>query len=137
MSRLPTTLLRRWAMVCATRSIPARSNEQPWHRGQLAMSLSAAIADGSVFTWKDFSRFVQVAPVERGWLVLWGHYRDAGRTRELVGQRTYVDLDGVRRRIADSVFELTRNPLLVAEAMVRFDSTAFAEQAPIHIPDPL
>ena len=45
--------------------------------------MSTTADDRSVFTWKDFSRFVQVAPVERGWLVLWGHFRDAGRTREL------------------------------------------------------
>jgi hypothetical protein len=90
-----------------------------------------------VFTWKDFSRFVEVAPVERGWLVLWGHYRDGGRTRDLAGQRTYVDLDGVRRRIADSVLELTKNPELVAEALSRFERMAFAEQKPTPLPNPL
>jgi hypothetical protein len=87
----------------------------------------------SVFTWKDFSRFVQVAPVERGWLVLWGHFRDAGRSRDLAGQRTYADLSGVRRRVADSVLELTKSSELVAEAMIRFDRTPF----PVHIPSPL
>ena len=90
-----------------------------------------------VFTWKDFSRFVQVAPVERGWLVLWGHYRDGGRTRELAGQQLYVDLDGARRRVADSVFELTRSSELVTEAMVRFDRTPFPRHIPVPLPDPL
>ena len=89
--------------------------------------------DRAVFNWKDFSRFVQVAPVERGWLVLWGHFRQGGRARDLAGQRTYVDLAGVRRRVADSVFELTRSSDLVAEAMIRFDRTPF----PVHLPTPL
>ena len=86
-----------------------------------------------VFTWKDFSRFVQVASVERGWLVLWGHFHHGGRTRDLAGQRTYADLSGVRRRVADSVLELTKSSELVAEAMIRFDRTPF----PVHIPSPL
>ena len=93
--------------------------------------------DRTVFSWKDFSRFVQVAPVERGWLVLWGQFRDEGRTRDLAGQRTYVDLSGVRRRVADSVFELTRNPELVAEAMIRFDLTPFPVHLPVPLPEPL
>ncbi len=101
------------------------------------MPLSAASADHAVFTWKDFSRFVQVAPVERGWLVLWGHYRDGGRSRDLMGQRTYVDLGGVRRRVADSVFELTKSPELVAEAVTRFDHASIAERAPQPLPEPL
>jgi hypothetical protein len=93
--------------------------------------------DHSVFTWKDFSRFVLVAPVERGWLVLWGHFRNAGRERDLAGQRTYADLSGVRRRVADSVFELTRSPELVAEAMILFDRTPFPVHRPTLLPDPL
>jgi hypothetical protein len=96
-------------------------------------SLSTIAEERTVFDWKDFSRFVQVAPVERGWLVLWGQFRDQGRTRDLAGQRTYVDLAGVRRRVADSVFELTRSPELVAEAMLRFDRTPI----PVHLPTPL
>ena len=99
--------------------------------------MSDPTADHSIFTWKDFSRFVQVAPVERGWLVLWGHYRDGGRSRDLVGQRTYVDLIGVRRRVADSVFELTRQPELVAEAVARFDRASINERSPQPLPDPL
>jgi hypothetical protein len=99
--------------------------------------LSTTADDRSVFTWKDFSRFVQVAPVERGWLVLWGHFRHGGRTRSLVGQRTYADPSGVRRRVADSVFELTRSSELVTEAMIRFDRTQFPVHQPASLPDPL
>src|SRR5215213_9556827 len=102
-------------MACATRSIPARLIECLRMRDQSEIRLSSAADDRTVFSWKDYSRFVQVAPVERGWLVLWGHFRDRGRIRDLVGQRTYVDLTGVRRRVADSVFELTRSPALVTE----------------------
>jgi hypothetical protein len=108
-----------------------------WMRDQWWMPMSAAPAHRSVFTWKDFSRFVQVAPVERGWLVLWGHYREAGRLRDLAGQRTYVDLGGVRRRIADSVFELTKRPELVAEAITQFDRASIAERPRQPLPDPL
>ncbi len=100
---------------------------------QSQLPRSIAGDDRAVFNWKDFSRFVQVAPVERGWLVLWGHFQEGGRARDLAGQRTYVDLAGVRRRVADSVFELTRSPELVTEAMIRFDRTSF----PIHRPSPL
>ena len=99
--------------------------------------MSTTADELSVFTWKDFSRFVHVAPVERGWLVLWGHFRDAGRARVLAGQRTYADLSGVRRRVADSVFELTKSSELVAEAMIRFDRTPFPEHIFSPLPDPL
>ena len=99
--------------------------------------MSIQADDRTVFSWKDFSRFVHVAPVERGWLVLWGHFRQGGRARDLAGQRIYVDLSGVRRRVADSVFELTRSPQLVAEAMIRFDRTTFPQHTPGPLPDPL
>ena len=99
--------------------------------------LSTTGEERSAFIWKDYSRFVQVAPVERGWLVLWGHFRDAGRTRELAGQQTYANLAGARRRVADSVFELTRSSALVAEAMIRFDRTPFPIHQPTPLPDPL
>jgi hypothetical protein len=104
---------------------------------RLAIPLSISVDDRTVFSWKDFSRFVHVAPVERGWLVLWGHFRDGGRTRDLAGQRTYLELSGVRRRVADSVFELTSSAELVAEAMTRFDRTAFPQHVPVSLPDPL
>lgn len=81
----------------------------------------------ATFVWKDFSRFVEVAPVGCGWLVLWGRYRNTGAVRDLAGNRTYTNLLGARRRVADAVLELTRNPALVAEAMVLFDRTRFPE----------
>lgn len=82
-------------------------------------------ADSSelLFSWKDFSRFVEVARVEKGWLVLWGIYRDMGATRDLKGQRTYTELSGVRRRVADAAFELTRSDRLASEAILLFDRT--------------
>jgi predicted methyltransferase MtxX (methanogen marker protein 4) len=89
------------------------------------------------FVWRSFSRFVEVAPVARGWLVLWGRYQDLGRRRELTGNRTYLDLGGVRRRVADSVFELTHDPALVSEALVRFDRTSFPPHHPSESPEPL
>jgi hypothetical protein len=79
----------------------------------------------SPYSWKDFSRFVDVAPVEQGWLVLWGQYHEQGARRELVGNRTYLSLQGARRRVADAVLELTRDPVLVAEALTQFDRTGF------------
>lgn len=93
--------------------------------------------DLSPFVWKDFSRFVEVAPVELGWLVFWGRYHDMGRRRELAGQQTYVDLTGARRRVAGAVLELTSNPALVAEAVARFDRTPFGPDRPIQLPPPL
>ena len=90
-----------------------------------------------VFVWRSFSRFVEVAPVDRGWLVLWGQYHDLGRRRELAGNRTYLDLSGVRRRVADSVFELTHDPSLVSEALVHFDRTTFPPHDPIPAAEPL
>jgi hypothetical protein len=77
------------------------------------------------WTWKDHSRFVQVAPVQRGWLVLWGRYQGHSGARMLEGERTYTDLAGARRRVADAVFELTRDLALVAEALVQFDRARF------------
>ena len=124
-------------MDCATRSTPARPIERPGIHDNSGIPLSTAGDEHSVFIWKDFSRFVHVAPVERGWLVLWGHYRHVGRVRDLAGQRTYADLTGVRRRVADSVFELTRSSELVAEAMIRFDRTPFPVHRPVPLPDPL
>jgi hypothetical protein len=83
----------------------------------------------SPYSWKDFSRFVDVAPVQQGWLVLWGRFHEQGAHRELVGNRTYVDLQGARRRVADAVLELTRDPALVAEALTMFDRTRFRRKS--------
>jgi hypothetical protein len=125
-------------MVCATRSIRARPRNvsPPHHR---IAPLAARSIDDAAFSWiwKDFSRFVQVAPVDRGWLVLWGRYRDRGQSRELAGQRTYVDLAGARRRVADSVHELTGDEGLVTEAIVQFDRARFPGHTPAPPTDPL
>ncbi|MCA9861947.1 MAG: hypothetical protein KC432_02955 [Thermomicrobiales bacterium] len=77
----------------------------------------------SPYVWKDFSRFVEVAPVQQGWLVIWGRFHDQGARRELAGARTYINLPGVRRRVADAVLELTHNSALVDEALTQFDRT--------------
>lgn len=79
----------------------------------------------SPFSWKDFSRFVEVAPVRQGWLVIWGKFHEQGARRELAGNRTYTSLPGARRRVADAVLELTQNPTLVEEALSQFDRTGF------------
>ena len=79
----------------------------------------------SPYSWKDFSRFVDVAPVQQGWLVIWGTFHEQGARRELAGNRTYPSLNGARRRVADAVLELTRDPALVAEALTQFDRTSF------------
>jgi hypothetical protein len=97
----------------------------------------AAEAVVTPFVWKDFSRFVEVGPVASGWLVMWGRYRDMGRVREKTANRIYLDLPGARRRVADAVFELTRDPSLVAEALARFDRTPFPRHTPIPPSDPL
>jgi hypothetical protein len=83
----------------------------------------------SPYSWKDFSRFVDVAPVQQGWLVIWGKYHDQGARRELTGNRTYASLAGARRRVADAVMELTHDPALVAEALTQFDHTRFQRPA--------
>jgi hypothetical protein len=95
------------------------------------------VAASGAWTWQDHSRFVQVAPVQHGWLVLWGRFLDRHGARALAGDRIYVDLDGARRRVADAVFELTRNPALVAEAMVQFDRAVLPRHRGLVPVDPL
>ena len=77
------------------------------------------------YSWKDFSRFVDVAPVQQGWLVTWGRFHNQGAQRELAGNRTYANLQGARRRVADAALELTRDPALAEEALAQFDRTRF------------
>lgn len=81
------------------------------------------------YSWKDFSRFVEVAPVQQGWLVIWGKFHDQGARRELAGNRIYASLPGARRRVADAVLELTKDPALAAEALTQFDRTRFRRLA--------
>lgn len=78
------------------------------------------------FEWQDYGRFVRAAAVEQGWFVYWGRHQDAGRTRIVAGSRTYADLQGARRRIADAVLELTGKEALVSEALIRFDRSSLA-----------
>ncbi len=90
-----------------------------------------------VFDWKDHSRFVELHAVRTGWLVLWGHYEDLGRRKILAGNRTYPDLAGVRRRLADAVLELTRKPALAAEALLMFDRTPLPDHRAEPLPEAL
>lgn len=99
------------------------------------MENSGEVAGG--FVWKDHSRYAAVRPVATGWLVLWGRYEDQGRTNRLAGNRVYADLGGARRRLADSVLELTRRTEAVEEALVLFDRFPFPSHAPAVFPDPL
>jgi hypothetical protein len=119
------------------RSIPGKRCEAPFCRNAQAALLNRSLPADSPYVWKDFSRFVEVAPVKLGWLVLWGRFRESGRVRDLDGQRTYADLSGARRRVADAVSELTRNPALVADALVLFDRTAFPMLGQVGLPEPL
>ncbi|MCA9879832.1 MAG: hypothetical protein KC442_18690 [Thermomicrobiales bacterium] len=88
--------------------------------------MSTRYGASTAYSWKDFSRFVDVAPVRQGWLVLWGRYHDLGSRRELHGNRIYANLPGARRRVAEAVLELTHDPALVAEALTQFDRTPFS-----------
>jgi hypothetical protein len=99
---------------------------------------AAARPDGEpVFAWKDHGRFVELHAVRTGWLVLWGRYGDLGRTKNLVGNRTYTDLAGARRRLADAVVELTRRRSLAAEAVSLLDRTPLPDHRAVPPPDPL
>ena len=91
----------------------------------------------AAFLWKDFSRFVEVHPVQTGWLVLWGHYEERGARKVLTGNRTYADPAGARRRLADAVLELTRRPPLADEALALFDRSPVTTHRPGSLPDPL
>ena len=89
------------------------------------------------FAWKDHGRFVELHPVQTGWLVLWGRHDDEGRQRVLLGNRTYPEVAGARRRIADAVAELTGRPALAADAVAALDRTPLPPHAPEPLPDPL
>lgn len=89
------------------------------------------------FTWKSFSRFVELHPVRSGWLVLWGRYEDLGARKLLAGNRIYPDLAGARRRIADAVLELTGKPDLAREALTLLDRARLPDHRPLPLPDPL
>ena len=105
--------------------------------GNAPAPTSARLGGGAAFVWKDHGRFVELHPVQRGWFVLWGRYEDLGRRKVLAGNRTYADLAGARRRIADAVMELTRRPALVAEALLQLDRSALPPHRPQELPEPL
>jgi hypothetical protein len=85
----------------------------------------------------SFSRFVEVYPVRTGWLVLWGQYEEMGAIRQVVGQRVYSDLAGVRPRAAAAIRELTGDDALATECLIRFDRTDFPDHRPAPLPDAL
>ncbi len=77
------------------------------------------------FSYRTFSRFVEVFPVGSGLLVVWGRYEDQGATRLVAGQRVYADLIGVRSRLQAAVFDLTKDQGLVQEALTLFDRSSW------------
>jgi hypothetical protein len=112
------------------------------HPGQIADQdihgdTESARRAAPAFAWRSFARFVEVYPVETGWLTLWGRYEQQGAIRRLAGQRVYADLDGVRARLADAVQELTGRRELLAEALVLFDRHRFPPHQPESLPERL
>lgn len=89
--------------------------------------------DQPLYEWKDHSRYVEVAPVQTGWLIVWGIYEDLGRIKHIHGNRVYRDLDGIRRRLADVVTHYTRKPQEAIDALMELDRL----DLPAHRPEPL
>jgi hypothetical protein len=89
------------------------------------------------FEWKDHSRFVNIYAVERGWLVVWGKYEDLGKTKLVYGNQVYRDLDGVKRRLATAIIELTANPTLVDDAFALLTRQGLPEHQIKDLPTPL
>lgn len=87
-----------------------------------------------VYEWKDHSRYVEVVPVQTGWLVLWGKYEAMGQVKHIHGTRTYRDESGVRRRLADAVIEFTKKPSEAQDALTLLDRQG---GLPKHRPAPL
>ena len=91
----------------------------------------------AAFAWKNHGRFVELHPVQTGWLVLWGRYEELGRRKILLGNRTYRDIAGARRRLADAVIELTGRPALAAEALTLLERTPLPPHRSEPLPDSL
>jgi hypothetical protein len=89
--------------------------------------------DIALYEWKDHSRFVEVTPVQTGWLIVWGHYEDLGSIKRIHGARVYRDLTGVRRRLADIVTDFTKKPQEAVDALMEFERL----NLPTHTPAPL
>jgi hypothetical protein len=98
---------------------------------------AAASSAAAAFVWRDHGRFVEVYPVRTGWLVLWGRYEELGRRKILDGNRTYTDLVGTRRRVADAALALTGKPRLAAEAVAMLDRASLPDRRPPDLPRPL
>ena len=89
--------------------------------------------DVALYEWKDHSRYVEVMPVQTGWLIVWGLYEDQGKIKLIYGNRVYRDLDGVRRRLADVVTQFTKKRQEAADALMEFERLYL----PAHTPAPL
>jgi len=89
------------------------------------------------FEWKDHSRFVNLYPVERGWLVVWGKYEDLGKRKLVYGNQVYRDLDGVRRRLATAIIELTANSANVDDAFALLARQGIPPHRAKDLPQPL
>lgn len=100
------------------------------------MSATNRTALWGSFVWRDHGRFVEVHPVETGWLVVWGRYEDMGAVRQNQGNSVYVTLAGARRRVGDAALELTRNPQAAAHAVRLFHLHSFPDHIG-ELPEPL
>ncbi len=100
------------------------------------MSTSNRTAREGSFVWRDHGRFVEVHPVETGWLVVWGRYEDMGAVRRNLGNNVYATLSGARRRVADAALELTRSPQSAAHAIRLFRLHNFPDHTG-ELPEPL
>jgi len=74
-----------------------------------------------IYSWNDHGRYVEVVPVQTGWLVLWGEYRHLGLSKHIYGSRVYRDEAGVRRRLADAVLKFTKRHSEARDALVLLD----------------
>jgi hypothetical protein len=100
------------------------------------MSATNRTAREYSFVWRDHGRFVEVHPVETGWLVVWGRYEDMGAVRRNQGNSVYGTLAGARRRVADAAMELTRSPQAAANAVRLFSLHSFPDHTG-ELPEPL
>jgi hypothetical protein len=87
-----------------------------------------------VYEWMDHSRFVEVLPVQTGWPVNWGLYKELGKIKLIHGTRTYRDEEGVRRRIATEVLAFTKKHAEAKDALTLLDRRG---GLPKHRPAPL
>jgi hypothetical protein len=89
------------------------------------------------YSWRDHSRYVEIVPVRTGWLVLWGRYEDMGRRRITLGNRVYRDLAGVRRRLVDTIVELTGIRRDAIDALTLLNRRGLPDHTPQDLPAPL